>query len=137
MPNLPKTIITAPSIFLPLFSSPSYNNFLILFCGHLLCKGRRTVTEILKRMGLRHIKNFSRFHDFFRAAKWLSLQGSQILFLSLVRLVPGKILVSIDSTVERRKGRKIKGLGILRDEDSPNYSSKSLSISSWYCWRTR
>jgi hypothetical protein len=103
MPNLPISMITTLSIFLPLFSLPTYGNFLLLFCSHVLCKGRRTITELLKKSCLRHIKNFSKYHDFFRKAKWSSLKGSQILFLKLVSLVPGEIIISIDSTVERRK----------------------------------
>lgn len=126
MPNLPNSMITVLSIFLPLFSLPSYNNFILLFYGHALCKGRRTITELLKRIGLRHVKNFSKYHDFFRKAKWSSLKGAQILFLRLVTLVPGEILVSIDSTVERRKGPKIKGLGIQRDAVRSTKSRKVL-----------
>ena len=126
MSNLPNTILPVLSIFLPLFSLPSYNNFLLLFYAHILCKGRRTVTELLKRIDLRHVKNFSKYHDFFRKAKWSSLKGAKILFLKLVALVNGEILVSIDSTVERRKGPKIKGLGIQRDAVRSTKSRKVL-----------
>jgi hypothetical protein len=115
MPNLPMPIISVLSIFLPLFSQPSFLNFLLLFQGHILCKGRRTITEILKQVGLRNIKNYSKYHDFFRKAKWSALKGAEILFLKLVSLTPSEITISIDSTVERRKGPKIKGLGIQRD----------------------
>ena len=115
MPNLPLSMISVLSIFLPLFSQPSYLNFLLLFQGHILCKGRRTITEILKRISLRNIKNYSKYHDFFRKAKWSALKGAEMLFLRLVSLIPGEIIISIDSTVERRKGSKIKGLGIQRD----------------------
>lgn len=125
MSNLPSPIIAVLSIFLPMFSNPSYKNFTLLFCGHVLCKGRRTVTEILKRLGFKDIKNFSRFHDFFSKAKWSSLQGAQILFLRLVAITPGAILVSIDSTIERRKGPCIKSLGIQRD---PVRSTKSRKV---------
>lgn len=112
MPNLPCPMLTVLSIFIPLFSTPTYRNFLLLFTAHILCKGRRTVTELLKRMGLRKIKNFSRYHDFFSKAKWSPLKGAQILFIKLVALAGGEILVSMDSTIERRKGPKIKGLSI-------------------------
>src|ERR1700753_3464998 len=98
MPNLPSSMINALSIFSPLFSSPTYNNFLILFYAHILCKGRRTVTELLKRIGFRNVKNFSKYHDFFLKAKWSPLKGAQILFIKLISLVPGNIHVSIDST---------------------------------------
>lgn len=115
MTNLPAPMIQLLSIFLPLFSSPSYQSFLFLFQAHVLCKGRRTVTEMLKRMGLRNLKNYSKYHDFFSKAKWSTLNGSKILLLKLVSLSPDNIVFSFDTTVERRKGPKIKGLGIQRD----------------------
>jgi hypothetical protein len=114
--DLPSPMLSVLSIFLPLFfSQPSYINFLELFQGHILCKGKRTVSELLKYLGLRNIKNYSRYHDFFRRAKWSTLKGAQILLIYIVSLIPGEILISVDSTIERRKGPKIKGLGIQRD----------------------
>ena len=102
--DLPAAMLSVLSIFLPLFcSQSSYINFLELFQGHILCKGKRTISEILKHLGLRNVKNYSRYHDFFRKAKWSSLQGTQILFLYIVSLIPGEIIISVDSTVERRK----------------------------------
>ena len=115
MLDLPAPMISALSIFLPLFSQPSYFNFLLLFQGHILCKGRRTVCEILKHLNLRKVKNYSRYHDFFRKAKWSALNASKILVLKLVSLTPASVTFSFDATVERRKGPKIKGLGIQRD----------------------
>lgn len=115
MPNLPSSIISVLSIFFPLFSQPSYQSFLFLFHAHVLSKGRRTITEMLKRMGLRQIKNYSKYHDFFSKAKWSSLNGSKILLMKLVSLTPASLTFSFDTTVERRKGPKIKGLGIQRD----------------------
>ena len=126
MLDLPAPIISVLSIFLPLFSQPSYFNFLLLFQGHILCKGKRTVSEILKQLNLRNVKNYSRYHDFFRKAKWSTLKGAEILFIYIVSLIPGEILISIDSTVERRKGPKIKGLGIQRDAVRSTKSRKVL-----------
>jgi hypothetical protein len=109
-------MLSVLSIFLPLFfSKPSYMNFLELLQGHILCRGKRTISEILKSLGLRNIKNYSRYHDFFRKAKWSPLKSAEILLLYIVSLIPGEIEISVDSTVERRKGPKIKGLGIQRD----------------------
>jgi hypothetical protein len=125
--DLPAPMLSVLSIFLPVFcSQPSYINFLELFQGHILCKGNRTVSEILKWLGLRNIKNYSRYHDFFRKAKWSTLKGAQILFLYIVSLIPGEIIISVDSTVERRKGPKIKGLGIQRDAVRSTKSRKVL-----------
>ncbi len=115
MTNLPRVMIQSLAIFLPLFSKPSYQSFLFIFHAHVLCKGKRTITEMLKRMGLRQIKNYSKCHDFFSKAKWSTLSGSKILLLKLVSLIPTAVTFSFDTTVERRKGPKIKGLGIQRD----------------------
>lgn len=125
--DLPAPMLSVLSIFLPLFySQPSYINLLEIFQGHILCKGKRTISEILKTLGLRNVKNYSRYHDFFRKAKWSPLKGSQILFLYIVSLIPGEIIISVDSTVERRKGTKIKSLGIQRDAVRSTKSRKVL-----------
>lgn len=115
MKNLPTPMVQLLSIFFPLFSQPTYQSFLFLFNAHVLCKGRRTITEILKRVGLRNIKNHSKYHDLFSKAKWSALNGSKILLLKLVSLSSIPLIFSFDTTVERRKGPKIKGLGIQRD----------------------
>jgi hypothetical protein len=117
MSDLPSSIISVLSIFLPLFSKPTYQKFLFLFHSHILCNGRRTVTALIKRMGLRNIKNYSKYHDFFRINKWSNLKGSKILFITLISLIPknAAINIAIDTTMERRKGPKIQSLNIQRD----------------------
>ena len=125
--DLPTSMLSVLSIFLPLFfSKSSYMNFLELFQGHILCKGKRTISEILKNLGLKKVKNYSRYHDFFRQAKWSILKGAEILLLYTVSFIPGEIEISVDSTVERRKGPKIKGLGIQRDAVRSTKSRKVL-----------
>ena len=117
MSNLPSSIITVLSDFAPLFSKPVFEKFLQIFEGHVLCKGARTITELLKRLGQREAKNFSIYHDFFNKNKWSCLEGSKILFLKLISLLPenSSIEIAIDTTVERRKGPKIRSLNIQRD----------------------
>jgi|SoiMethySBSTD1v2_1073268.scaffolds.fasta_scaffold439941_1 DDE superfamily endonuclease len=125
--DLPVAMLSVLSIFLPLFfSKPSFMNFLELLQGHILCKGKRTISEILKSLSLRNVKNYSRYHDFFRKAKWSTLKGAEILLLYIVSLIPGDIEISVDSTVERRKGPKIKSLGIQRDAVRSNKTRKVL-----------
>lgn len=117
MSNLPCNIVSFLSNFSPLFSKPVYQKFSQLIQAHILSKGLRTVTELLKCLGLREAKNFSVFHDFFNKNKWSSLEGSKILFQKLISLFSKdeKIQIAIDTTVERRKGPKIKSLNIQRD----------------------
>lgn len=130
MTNLPEAILHVFAMFAPLFSRPVYQNAFKLFLGHILCKGRRTVTDILRCLGLKNIKNFSKFHWVLNGAQWNCLDGAKILFLQLIKFVPtnDEITVNIDSTLERRKGPKIQGLGRHRDAARSTKSNKVLSI---------
>ncbi len=128
MSNLPPAIISFLSNFSPLFSKPVHQKFSQLLQAHILSKGLRTVTELLKFLGLREAKNFSIFHDFFNKNKWSPLEGAKILFQKLVSLFSknDEIHIAIDTTVERRKGPKIKSLNIQRDAVRSTKSRKVL-----------
>lgn len=128
MPDLPAAILYVFSLFAPLFSRPVFRNAFQLFLGHILCKNRRTVTEVLRQLGLKNIKNYSKYHWVFSAAKWCSIQGSKILLITLGKICQKDILISIDSTIERRKGPKIKGLGRQRDAVQSTKENKVLVI---------
>lgn len=128
MTNLPLAILNVFAIFAPLFSRSVFKNALQLFLGHILCKNRRTVTEILRQISLKHIKNFSKYHWVLSGAKWCSIQGAKILLFSLGKICPKDIVISIDSTIERRKGPKIKGLGRQRDAVQSTKENKVLII---------
>lgn len=117
MPNLPHSILSVLTIFLPLFSKPTFNKFIVLFHAHILCKGCRTVTALLKRVGLRHSANYSDYHSFFNKNRWSPLQGAKILFLKLISFFPKNevINIALDTTVERRKGPQIRSINMQRD----------------------
>jgi hypothetical protein len=130
MTNLPVAILHVFSMFAPLFSRPLYKNALLLFVGHVLCKGRRTIADLLRCLLLKNIKNYSKFHWVLNGAKWKCLHGSKILFLRFISFISSEeeIVINIDSTLERRKGPKIQGLGRHRDAARSTKSNKVLSI---------
>lgn len=128
MANLPEAILHVLVMFAPLFSRPVYVNALQLFIGHVLCKGRRTVTDILRCLGLKNVANFSKFHWILNGAKWDCLAAAKLVFLRLLQFCDDEIVINIDSTLERRKGPKISGLGRYRDAARSSKSNKVLSI---------
>lgn len=130
MTNLPEPILHIFSIFMPLFSKPVYRNALMLFVGHVLCKGRRTIADVLRCIHLKNVKNFSKFHWVLNGAKWNCLKGAQIVFSQIIKILPldQEIVINIDSTLERRKGPKIQGLGCHRDAAQSTKNRKVLSI---------
>jgi len=118
MPILPDSAIAFLSIFAPMFSVPVWRHIQLLMTGSILCQGSRTVTAILRMMGLDQETSFGKYHRVLNRAKWSGLQGAKILLGLLVALliiagVP--IIIAVDETIERRKGAKIKAKGKYRD----------------------
>jgi hypothetical protein len=103
--------------FVPLFRRRVWSSVLVLLVGTLLAPGQRTVTTALRMMGLEHTRRFERYHRVLNRARWSSLTASRILLgLLVATFVPtGPLLVGIDETIERRRGKRIAAKGIYRD----------------------
>lgn len=113
----PETILAYLLPFSPLFSRPVWQNALVLIFGAILARGKRTVTSCLRVMGLKDEANFPKYHWVLSHAKWSSLMASKILLGLLVKFVgtQSPLVMVIDETLERRKGKKIKAKGYYRD----------------------
>jgi hypothetical protein len=129
MTHLPACIISVLVHFSSLFSRPVFNHIETLFSSHLLSKERHTVANLLRSGFQNKIKNFSKFYNVFRRASWSTLKGSYCLFSRLLAFAHSKeILLVIDSTIERRRGAKIKALGRKRDPVASSKGNKVLCI---------
>jgi len=96
----------------------------LLLIGAILAPGKRTVTAVLRIMGLSQETHFQNYHRVLNRAVWTNLALSAILLgMLLIAFLPcGTVVIGIDETIERRRGDKIKAKGIYRD---PVRSSKS------------
>lgn len=114
---LPKDIIAAIVPFMPMFFEKTWMKVQILLIGAILCRGKRTITAILRVMGLGEEENFCNYHRILNRVKWSALMGSQILLGQLICIIPEvwPLIIGIDETIERRKGKKIKARGVYRD----------------------
>jgi hypothetical protein len=110
-------IITFLSVFSPLFSTNVWSYAQTLLIGAILCNNQRTVAAILRVMGLSDERHFINYYRVLNRDCWSSLQASKILLGLLIRLIPESfpIIIGIDDTIERRKGKKIKAKGCYRD----------------------
>src|SRR5271168_4016038 len=126
MLDLPAQILNILALFSPLFSRSVYKNVVTLFVGHILSKGRRTIADILRTIDLKNLKNFSKFHWILSGAKWTAAKAAGILLLEIIRTfsLNEELVIPIDTTIERRRGEKIKGLGRQRDPVSSTKSRK-------------
>lgn len=115
---------TLISKFAHIFSKRVWRRAQVLLIGAILAPGKRTVTSVLRVMGLSDEQHFQNYHRVLSRAVWSSLEASRILLMLLVNtLVPkGPVVMGIDETIERRRGAKIKAKGIYRD---PVRSSRS------------
>ena len=117
MPTLPPAMLALLAPFAPLFGRRVWPSAVVLVVGTLLAPGKRTVTAALRMLGLAHTRRFERYHRVLNRARWSSLAVSRVLLSLLVAAcVPaGPLLVGIDETIERRRGKRIAAKGIYRD----------------------
>jgi hypothetical protein len=124
MPILSKDYLTLIAAFAPVFSRRVWRHVQVLLVGAILAPGRRTVTALLRVMGMSDERHFQTYHRVLNRAVWSSLEVSRILLGVLISTfaTAGTIVLGLDETIERRWGAKIKARGIYRD---PVRSSRS------------
>ena len=131
MLNLPIEMIVLMQPFAPVFSERTWDWVKVLVVGAILAPGKRTVTSVLRVVGLSDESQFQRYHRVLNRAVWSSLHISQILLgLLVIAFVPlhGSIIVAADETLERRQGDKIKAKSVFRDAAR---SSKKHKVTSY------
>ena len=124
MPTLPSEYVTLIQAFAPIFSRRIWEHLQILVIGAILAPGKRTVTAVLRIMGLSQDKHFQNYHRILNRAVWSSLEISRVLLTLLVTtfVLLGDLVMGIDDTIERRRGEKIKAKGIYRDPVRSSHS---------------
>ena len=117
MGPLPPTIIQIMSHFAPLFSPRVWPHAQVLLTGALLAPGKRTVSALLRVMGLDQRSDFQTYHRVLNRCVWSPLAGSQRLLQVLVATFAprGRLVFGLDDTIERRRGDHIAAKGIYRD----------------------
>ncbi len=117
MLSLPNTFLSVISIFAPVFSWSVWQHAKVLITGAILAPGNRTVTSILRIMGLADAPHFQTYHRVLNRAVWSPLKASRLLLRFLVAVfTQWEIIVfGLDDTIERRRGRQIKAKGMYRD----------------------
>jgi hypothetical protein len=136
MHTLPKSMIQVLAPFAPLFSKSVFEHVQLLLVGAILAPGKRTVASALRAVSLEDERRFCRYHRVLNRAVWSSREASRVLLGLLVEaFVPeGPLVLGIDETLERRRGKKISAKGIYRD---PVRSSREHFVKTsalrWVC----
>lgn len=117
MPRLPVHFARVILAFAPLFRYRTWQHARLLLIGAILAPGKRTVTSILRITGLHRERRFINYHRILSRAVWNSRTASRLLLGMLIEVfVPaGPVVLGIDDTIERRRGKRIAAKGIYRD----------------------
>jgi hypothetical protein len=136
MRTLPTTMVQVLAPFVPLFSERVWAHVQLLVAGAILAPGKRTVASALRAVGLQDERHFCRYHRVLSRAAWSSREASRVLLGLLVEtFVPkGPLVVGIDETLERRRGKNIRAKGIYRDPVRSSHSHfVKTSALRWVC----
>src|SRR4051795_5734272 len=113
----PAEVSAVLSAFAPLFTHPSWRRAQALLCGVLLVPANHTLTAALRALGLASERGFQNYHRLLNRARWSARQAAQVLLRLLVEaFVPsGPVILGLDDTIERRRGRKLSARAIYYD----------------------
>jgi hypothetical protein len=118
------------------FTAAVWRHVLVLVGGALLAPSRRTVAAALRVMGLGETAGFAVYHRVLSHGHWCSCAlAHRLLLLLVAAFVPhGPVVVGLDDSIERRRGRRINAKGIYRD---PVRSSRGHFVKAsglrWLC----
>jgi len=118
MPTPSPAIVELLTTFAVAMSAPTFAKALVLIYGTILAPGRRTVTAALRVQGLDQEANFGKYHRVLNRDHWSGwVLGKLLLGLIVGLFVPEgfPLVLLIDETLERRKGKKIEYKGTFRD----------------------
>lgn len=129
-PMIAQSLAPLVAMLAGVFTAPTYETFLHVLAGWILCINKHTVTGVLRASGAVGVKHHTSFHRFFRSARW----SPDVLGLSLLRLVmkfvprDEPILVAVDDTLGRHTGKKIRAASMHRD---PLLSTRARVFHHW------
>jgi len=117
MLRLPCRFAAVILTFAPLFSQRSWRQAEVLLVGAILAPGKRTVASVLRISGLARERRFVNYHPVLNRAAWRPRAASRLLLGLLIdAFAPrGPVVLGLDDTIERRRGKRIGAKGIYRD----------------------
>src|SRR3954452_17478679 len=122
--HLPACFAALILAFAPVFAQQrTWRRAELLLVGAILTPGKRTVTSLLRVVGLGRERRFTTYHRVLNRAAWDSRAAARLLLglLTAVFAPSGPVVLGIGGTIQRRRGRRISAKGIYRD---PVRSSK-------------
>ncbi len=110
------------------FTRPSFENFVALVSGWILCSGRHRISRVIQVAGGgARMKHFSSLYRFLSRARWHADDVSRVIFGQLVRWLPADIEALVDDTLCHRGGPHIFAGGMHHDASRSTYGRGTAS----------
>jgi hypothetical protein len=108
--------------FASCFSQPSFENFVAMVSGWILCQGRHCISRVIQVSGgVARGKHFSTLYRFLARARWTADDVGRVLFDLLLPWLPSDIEAPIDDTLCHRSGPHIFAGGMHHDASRSTY----------------
>lgn len=106
MPTLPSEFLAVILPYASLFCKRVFVHAQLLAVGAILTPSKRTISSVLRIVGLSQAKAFHKYHRVLSQANWSARQASHLLLSQLIEtfLSDEPLVVGIDETLERRWG---------------------------------
>ena len=114
---LPEDFLLCLACFQNCFTVPSFERFVTLMTGWILCISKHTVTGVIRAAGVVGKREHGGFHRFFNTASWNADDVGLALMTLILTLIPDDCTVrlTIDDTLARHTGKHIAGGAMHRD----------------------
>jgi len=122
--------------FSPMMTAPTFENFVALVLGWVLCLGRRTITRVaLAGAPWTGDKDFSVFPRFLSRAVWAVEKLTPALVALVLPWLPPVVVVLVDDTLCRKGGPHLWGAGMHHDPLRSTYGrGRVVSFAFGHNW---
>jgi hypothetical protein len=140
MLRLPPRFAGVTLSFAPIFFQRSWCEAEVLLIGAILAPGKRTVASLLRISRLARERRFVNYHRVLSRATWIPRAAPCLLLTRLIgTFAPtGPVMLGIDDTIERRRGKRITAMGIDRDPVRSSHGHfvgpRACAGSAKCCW---
>ena len=131
---IPASLRDILASFSSCFTRPSFESFVALACGWILCPTRRWITRVIVASGFLGSKHHASFYRFFSHARWLPDGVGRCLFQLLLPRFPQVVEAMVDDTLCRRSGPRIFGISMQRDGAASSYGKGGVgAVQAFAC----
>jgi len=124
--HIPASLQGILSSFANCFTRPSFENFVTLMVGWLLCSGRHTISRVIQAAGrLATGKHHSSYYRFLSRGRWHADHLGRVAFNLLLHFMPKEVTALVDDTLCHRSGPHIFGGAMHHDACRSTYGRGS------------